>query len=37
MRSPHALALADFNRDGRADLLVTGEESDEVRVFFARL
>lgn len=36
MPSPHALALADLNSDGRADLIVTSEKSDEILVFLAR-
>jgi hypothetical protein len=33
MRRPHALALADLDGDGRADLVVTGEGSAELLVF----
>lgn len=35
MRAPYAIALADLNRDGRADLVVTSETSDEILVFLA--
>ena len=35
MPAPHALALADLNGDGRADLVVTSETSDEMLVFLA--
>jgi hypothetical protein len=35
MPAPHALALADLNGDGRADLVVTSETSDEMIVFLA--
>ena len=36
MPQPHSVALADFNRDGRADLAVCSETTDEVWVFFGR-
>lgn len=32
MSAPHSIALADLNRDGRADLLVITEERDELLV-----
>jgi VCBS repeat protein len=32
MQSPHAVAFADLDRDGRADLLVISEEHDELLV-----
>lgn len=35
MASPHAVLLADLDGDGRADLVVAGEGSDELLVFLA--
>jgi hypothetical protein len=35
MKAPSAVVLADLNGDGRADLVVASQESDEVLVFLA--
>jgi len=36
MKAPHAVALADLNGDGKADLIVTGEETDQMLIYFGR-